>query len=112
MLVLILFGILELGRVVDAWIVVHNAAREGARAGIVSHPLPDAGTAAQTAATSYLQTASASRTDIAQIVVAPPVVSTDSVSVTAELRVKLYTPLMQQIIASPLPVRATVVMPR
>jgi len=32
-LLLLLFGVTELGRVVDAWVVVHNGVREGARAG-------------------------------------------------------------------------------
>jgi len=44
------------------------------RAGIVSKPVPDAATVAQAATTNYLQIATASRTDIAQIIVAPPVV--------------------------------------
>lgn len=112
LLVLILFGILELGRVVDAWIVVHNAAREGARAGIVSNPLPTAAGAAQNAATSYLTTSTTNRADIDQIVVTTPVVSPESVTVTAELRVRIYSPLMQMVIPSPLPVRASVTMPR
>jgi len=111
-LVLILFGILELGRVVDAWIVVHNAAREGARAGGMVNPVPDPGTAAQQAATTYLQQASATRSDVVSILVPAPVVAIDSVQVTAQMNVRIDTPIIQSIVASPLPVRASVTMPR
>ena len=48
-LLMILFGILEMGRVLDAWIVVQNAAREGARSGALATSA-NISTAAQQAA--------------------------------------------------------------
>src|SRR5437763_1012008 len=55
-LLLILFGIFEVARVVDAWLVVENAAREGARAGAVAYPDIAVAPAAQNAAKTYLKT--------------------------------------------------------
>src|SRR5687768_6146104 len=63
-LILILFGIIELGRVVDAWIVVHNAAREGARAGVLVYADTDASTAAADATRTYLTSGLSKRSDI------------------------------------------------
>ena len=112
MLCLMLFGIMEVGRLVDAWIIVHNAAREGARAGSVARPNPDASTAARNAATTYLTLSADDRNDVVGILVPMPVVSIDSVKVTAQMNVSLYTPLIQSLIPSPVSVRATVEMPR
>lgn len=110
-LLLILFGILEVGRVLDAWIVVQNAAREGARVGTLATSTADANTNAQQASTSYLQTAFASRTDVDNSIVTP-VVSTDAVQVSVEADIHIYTPFMQAILSASLPVRATAIMPR
>jgi Flp pilus assembly protein TadG len=111
-LLLILFGIMELGRVLDAWIIVQNAAREGARSGALASPASGAGTAAQAAANAYLSTAFSSRTDVDGEVINPAVVSSDAVSLTVEADIHIYTPFMQAILASSVPVRATAVMPR
>ena len=111
-LLLILFGIMELGRVLDAWIVVQNAAREGARTGALATPDSSVGTAATAAANSYLSTAFSSRTDVDKKIISAPVVSSDAVSVTVEADIHIYTPFMQAILASSVPVRATAVMPR
>jgi Flp pilus assembly protein TadG len=112
MLVMILFGSVELGRVVDAWLVVHNAAREGARAGAAAYLGQDPATLAQSAATSYLSSGLAGRTDLAGTSVQPPVVNADDVTVTAEVQVQLYTPMFQAMFGSPVRVRATADMRR
>ncbi|HEY3061573.1 MAG TPA: TadE/TadG family type IV pilus assembly protein [Chloroflexota bacterium] len=113
MLVLILFGILELGRVVDAWVVVHNAAREGARAGVLIYGDGDAATGAQSATLAYLGSGLTGRTDIATTPTPSVQVTTDSVQVTAEVDVRLYTPLFATILGvNPIPVRATASMRR
>jgi Flp pilus assembly protein TadG len=111
-LLLMLFGVLELGRVVDVWVVVHNAAREGARAGVQSRTDAEAFSSAQQAATDYLSAALATRTDIAGVVVPPPTVSPDTVQVTTEVDVQIYTPLIQALVRSPVPVRATTTLAR
>jgi Flp pilus assembly protein TadG len=111
-LVLVLFGILEVGRVVDAWLVVHNAAREGARAGAAAYLGQDPATLAQSAASAYLSSGFAGRTDVAATSVPAPVVNADEVAVTAEAQVQLYTPMFQAMVGSPVRVRATADMRR
>jgi Flp pilus assembly protein TadG len=110
-LLLIMFGILEVGRVVDAWIVVQNAAREGARTGALA-PAATAGTAAQQAARHYMEISFASRTDVDSTNVRPPVVSGDAITVIAEANIQIYTPFLQTMLAPSVPVRASAVMPR
>ena len=111
-LLLILFGILELGRVLDAWIVVQNAAREGARVGTLDATAAAAATDAQSAANSYLSTAFAARSDVDKTVISTPVVTTDAVQVNVEADIHIYTPFMQAILSPSLPVRATAILPR
>jgi Flp pilus assembly protein TadG len=99
-LVLILFGVLEMGRVVNAWLVVHNAAREGARAGVRVYPDAASATAAQSAASAYLTSGLGPgvRGDIASPSTPPTVqVTSDTVQVTTSTDVQLYTPLFQAI---------------
>jgi Flp pilus assembly protein TadG len=100
MLVLILFGILEVGRVIDAWIVVHNAAREGARAGALVYADDAANAAALGAANTYLASTLSPRTDIPTPPVATASVTSTSIDVTAEAEVELYTPLFQSLLGS------------
>jgi Flp pilus assembly protein TadG len=121
-LLFILFGILEIGRLVDAWIVVHNAAREGARSGATAFSaaaerngtLDDyvAGVAADAAA-EYLRVETATRRDWVADDAASSEVLDEDVSVTASLRITLYTPLIGVLLdASSIPVRATATMRR
>jgi Flp pilus assembly protein TadG len=112
LLALILVGIMELGRVVDAWVIVHNAAREGARAGVVVDPPSNIGTVAQQVAATYLTTAVADRRDIASTAIEAPVVTADAVEVTASADVHIYAPLMRQILSARVPVRANASMRR
>jgi Flp pilus assembly protein TadG len=110
-LLLILFGILEVGRLVDAWIVVENAAREGARVGAETvGSAPDV--AAQQAALNYLTGGLAPRGDVSSTAVPTPVVTSDSVQVTARANVQLYTPLFRALLPAPVPVSATASMRR
>jgi Flp pilus assembly protein TadG len=111
-LLLLFFGIMEMSRVIDAWVIVHNAAREGARAGSLAYPDPAVGTTAQQVAKEYLTSGLGSRGDIVKTVVNAPVVTGESVQVTAEADVRIYTPMFQAILPSPIPVRATATMRR
>jgi Flp pilus assembly protein TadG len=97
-LVIILFGIMELGRVVDVWLVVHNAAREGARAGAAAYSGQNPATVAQTAATSYLTSAIGARTDIVATSVPTPDTTGGNVSVSVEADVAIYVPLYQAMV--------------
>ena len=112
MLVIILFGIVEVGRVVDAWLVVHNAAREGARVGARAYPGQDPATIAQQAAQTYLQSGLAPRGDVLATSVPAPAVSSTDVQVTATAQIRVYTPLFQALIKSPVNVSATADMRR
>lgn len=112
MLLLILFGILEVGRVLDAWIVVQNAARQGARVGTMATNATAAQAGAQQAASSYLQSAFGSRSDIDATPAPIAVVSADAVQVNVEADVHIYTPFMQTILSASVPVRGTAILPR
>ena len=97
-LLLLLFGILELGRVLDAWIVVQNAAREGARAAVLVYPDSATTTAAQTTAVTYLNSGFAVRGDITTSSVPSVVITSDSVQVTAAADVQVLTPMFQSLL--------------
>jgi Flp pilus assembly protein TadG len=115
LLVMILFGVMELGRVVDAWVVVHNAAREGARAGAAAYLGQDPATLAQAAANAYLASGFAGRADLATQPAVPPsaiTITSDDVTVTAEAQVQIYSPMFQAMVGSPVHVRATADMRR
>lgn len=112
LLALILVGVMELGRVVDAWLIVHNAAREGARAGVIVDPPANISPVAQQVAATYLTTAISGRRDIAATAIEAPVVTADSVQVTASADVQIYAPLMRRILTARVPVRANATMRR
>lgn len=112
MLLLILVTIFETGRVFDAWVVVHNAAREGARAGVVAAPTVDVAATAHEAAERYLTLGLGARGDVAATMVEPPVVTAEAVAVTARADVVLYTPLGRALVSDTVPVRASAAMRR
>lgn len=113
-LLMVLLGIFELGRVVDAWVIVHNAAREGARAGSVAPA--DAATVAGNAAATYLNSNLTSRDiPLGSIEATGLDIPNSDVTVTAMVQVEVYTPFMRAIAARnsvALPVRATATMRR
>ena len=111
-LLLLLFGIMEVGRVIDAWLIVQNAAREAAREAAAS-PAQDPTLLAQQTAVSYLNTALAGRGDVVSPIPTPIVqYDANTVQVSAEVDIQLYTPIFQSMLHSPVPVRATVSMRR
>jgi Flp pilus assembly protein TadG len=112
-LVLMLFGVLEMGRVVDAWLVVHNAAREGARAGVLVYADDASSAAAQSTASAYLSSGLGVRSDIAGSALPVVQLSSDTVQVTTATDVQLYTPLFQAMLGtSAVHVQATASMRR
>lgn len=112
MLLVVMLGILEVGRLVDAWLVVHNAAREGARVAAAAPYGADPATMATQSAQAYLASGLAPRADIAATFVTVPSLTSDMVQVSVEADVRLYTPLFQAMLPSPVPVRATAAMRR
>lgn len=111
-LLVVLLGILEIGRVLDAWLVVANAAREGARVAAQAPPGTDPASAGQQAALTYLTSGLAPRGDVVARLVPSPAVTSDTVTVNTEADIQLYTPLFQAILPSPIPVRASASMRR
>ena len=112
-LVLLLFGILELGRMLDAWIVATNAAREGARYAAVGTPSDQV--IDRTYA--YLQEGLAGRSDVAyskgwiSVSYAQAPVPGTPVTVTAQVRLTIFTPLFQAIVSpNPFPVQGSATM--
>ena len=97
-MLLMLFGVLELGRVVDAWIVVNNAAREGAREAALAYPDATTLSTAQSATLTYLTSGFAPRGDISATSVPQVQLTTDTVQVTAEADVQIYTPVFQSML--------------
>ena len=111
-LLVILLGILDVGRVLDTWLVVENAAREGARVAAQVPPGSDPAGVGQQAALAYLASALAPRRDVLAQRVPSTVVTFDTVTVNTEADVQLYTPMIQAFLPSPVPVRASASMRR
>jgi Flp pilus assembly protein TadG len=111
-LLLLLFGILEVGRVLDTWLIVQNAVREGAREAAEARLSQDPTTVAQQATLAYLNAALAGRGDVSIPPLPTPYVDANVVQVSAEVDVQIYTPLFQSMLPSPVPVRATTSMRR
>ena len=97
-LVIILFGLMEVGRVIEVWLVVHNAAREGARAGAAAYAGQNPASMAQTAATAYLNSSLGARDDVVAKIVPTPDTSGGNVSVSVEADVAIYIPLYQSLL--------------
>jgi Flp pilus assembly protein TadG len=97
-MMLMLFGVVELGRVVDAWIVVNNAAREGAREAAMAYPDSATTSTAQSATLAYLASGFAPRGDISATSVPNVQLTTDTVQVTAQADVQIYTPVFQSML--------------
>ena len=98
-IVLILFGALEFGRVFNAWIVVTQAAREGARVG-AAHCAGNAGCDADVEA--WVMT-SLSGLDAAQAswaMTPGPYTSGETLQVTVDYDVPIITPLISVLIGS------------
>jgi len=112
-LVTLLVGILEFGRVLDAWLVVANAAREGAR----NAALGLSAAQVRDEAYNYLARGVGTRTDVQ--LPSPSEIEVigaggrpgDPVSVRVPLRVWIYTPLVQSLLpANPVPLYGSVTM--
>jgi Flp pilus assembly protein TadG len=92
-LLLLLFGIIEFGRILNQQLIVSEAAREGARAYAVC---PTAGSAT-TAANTAMNNLQAGMSSNATIKADTP--SVGYVTVTVSMNVTIYTPLIGNIIA-------------
>lgn len=105
-LLMIIFGIMEFGRVFNAYLVITNAAREGSRQGVVG--------ATDTQITNAVKTA-AGTLDLNKLTVtitpsAASRVRGAQMTVSVAYPVKIYTPIISSIIGDPFPINAQTVM--
>ncbi|MGE4283682.1 MAG: TadE/TadG family type IV pilus assembly protein, partial [Clostridia bacterium] len=106
LLLLILFSIFEFGRIFNAYMIITNASREGARYAIVGASdieiinVIDAGTVTLEAAQRHVSIipSSTGRTRGVQV------------SVQVDYEVEIFTPLISSIISNPFPLSAKSVM--
>lgn len=112
-LVLLLAGMLELGRVMEVWVVTANAAREGARQAALGHTATEVRQTVQ----SYLQNSLSGRPDIVLPISADIVVTNaggqpgQAVTVSVSTGVMIITPGVQALMpANPLPVHGSLSM--
>jgi Flp pilus assembly protein TadG len=106
---MVLFGTMEAGRVMAAWLVITNEAREGARYGSVNYGLTDNAALGQ-AVVGYLDQRLNAELPPSGLYQPPLVVITPQpnpvVDVTVYYRVNLVTPLISSVLPNPLPLSA------
>ncbi|MBI3976628.1 MAG: pilus assembly protein [Chloroflexi bacterium] len=100
MLVTLLAGVLEFGRILDAWVVVSNAARQGGRIAALGEPASEV----QDQVVAYLASSFGARTDVqlpekADVrVVNAQGLTGDAVTVVVPAYVEVYVPLIKDLI--------------
>lgn len=105
-LLLLVFGIIEFGRVYNSYLEVTNAAREGARAGVV-------GATDDTITTTVKNAAVLLDGDSLDITVSPGVDYRSrgaALNVTVYYPVQIYTPIISNIMGNPYMVKASATM--
>jgi Flp pilus assembly protein TadG len=110
---MVLFGTMEAGRVMAAWLVITNEAREAARYGSVHHGLTDDATLSQATVSYLTQRLNAALPPSG--LYRPPVVTitpqpTPNVDVTVYYRESLVIPLVSSVLPNPFPLMAHSVM--
>ena len=114
LLLFIVFGTMEMGRVLNAWLVITNEAREAARYGAVTFDATNdhasEQTAEQTAVRAYISNRLTGVLDQTYLTPAPSVVVTNDASpkvqVTIYYKVPLVVPLISQVLPNPFPIAA------
>jgi len=104
-LLIILFGILEFGRVFHSYLVITHAAREGARYGIISKDVDEIKQKVQDASPGITL-------NLSDIDVNPSTNLTAGVPLTisVEYQVDLFTPVLGDIIPNPVPISTSTTM--
>ncbi|MCF8010968.1 MAG: pilus assembly protein [Clostridiales bacterium] len=104
-LILILFGIMEFGRVFHSYLVITHAAREGARNGVISKDINEIKQKAQNASPGL-------NLDINNDIAINPSTPTtgDPLTVTINHEVELYTPVLENILTDPVPLSTSCTM--
>lgn len=105
-LILILMGIVEFGRILNAYLIITNASREGARCAVVHSTDVEIQSAVNNL------TSTLNQSDVT-LTITPDFVnrtSGSSVTVTVDYSINIITPLMRAIIPNPYPINSTTVM--
>ncbi|MBM7623014.1 TadE/TadG family type IV pilus assembly protein [Sporohalobacter salinus] len=106
-LLLILFGIVEFGRIFHAYLVIANAARVGARKGAITNNDTEIINAVETAAGHSLDL------DSLSITISPSSGGRskgDSLTVEVDYEVDIFAPVIAQLLPDPFPINGTMVM--
>jgi Flp pilus assembly protein TadG len=101
-LIILLFGILEFGRVFHSYLVITNAAREGARHGIICRDVTGI-------KQKVLDSSPGINLEPGDITVNPSTGLTTGVplTVSVEYNLAILTPVLSEIIPNPVPISAT-----
>ncbi len=110
LLFLLIFAIIEGGRVFSAWLIITNEAREGARYGVVRHGDPARGPTLVGDTKAHVESRIASQLDPGNMAVNVRLTGDPAVSVTVDYSVDIITPLIQSLVPNPFPLRAISVM--
>ncbi|MHB8171481.1 MAG: TadE/TadG family type IV pilus assembly protein [Thermincolia bacterium] len=105
-LILLLFGIMEFGRIFNAYLIVTTAAREGARAGVV-------GAADAAIRSAVITTAGTLNTNAMSVYITPTSslrIRGASLTVSIEYPIRVYTPVINNITGDPFVVRSQTTM--
>ncbi|MGM0501113.1 MAG: TadE/TadG family type IV pilus assembly protein [Bacillota bacterium] len=107
-LLLLLFGIVEFGRIFHAYLVIANSAREGARVGSIKNSDSQITTAVE-------DSVSPSNLDLNQLTIdiSPTEGSRssgDSLTVEVEYQVDLFLPIITNLLPDPFPISSAMVM--
>jgi Flp pilus assembly protein TadG len=105
LLVVLLFGTIEMGRVLHSVVLVTNAAREGARRGAVG----DDDGQIRTAVTTYLQASGLRTAQLNTAINRSTVAGRPEINVTLTYAQDLLLPTLR-LVPNPLPINATTVM--
>ena len=104
---MILFGIIELGMIMYGREVVTNAAREGARAGIVQGPPKRTSGQITTIANSYLTGTGINQADVTFTPAGVGLASPNTLTVTAQYNYRFLIPYIPNVLGIPNPLLIT-----
>jgi len=106
-LLLLLFGTIEFGMMMYGREIVTNAAREGARAGIVQGPPKRTGGQITTIANNYLTGTGVSQADVTFTSAGVGLTNPNSLTVTAQYRYNFLIPYIPAVVGIPNPLIIT-----
>lgn len=107
LLIIILFGIIEFGRVLHSYIIITHASREGARVGVVGQSNGEIQQRVKEAAP-------LANMDKLTIIITPTDQGSRTpgvpLTITVDYKVELFTPVIESILPNPVPLQAKTTM--